>query len=91
MTYPGLFKNYPKQGRDWLKRLDPEAVQVFVNIGLEEGGHGQKGGRAVYMQKGSNYMAKIGRIGAIKANSIKAWKRAMQEELNNEFGVTFDY
>jgi hypothetical protein len=92
MTYPGLFSRFqPKSGSDWIRRLPREEVMVFVNIGLEENGHGQKGGRAVYVQKGREHLSKIGRIGAIKTNSWKAWKKALREELEKEFGVTFDY
>jgi hypothetical protein len=93
MTYQGLFSSYDLsgKGREWIKSIDPEDRAVFVQIGLEENGHGQMGGRAIYMQKGREYMSKIGRIGAIKTNSIKAWKCALQEELNRELGVTFDY
>lgn len=92
MTYTGLFaKHQPLKGRAWIKSLPPEDRAVFVQIGLEENRHGQLGGRAIYMQRGRGYMSSLGRIGAIATNSKKAWKRALQEELEREFGVTFDY
>jgi hypothetical protein len=92
MTYPGLFSQHqPLKGRAWIKSLSAENRQVFVQIGLEEGGHGQKGGRGLYMKRGRGHMVSMGRIGAIATNSIKAWKKAMRDELEKEFGVTFDY
>lgn len=93
MTYPGLFSSYDLsgKGRAWIKSISPEDRAVFVQIGLEETGHGQKGGRAIYMQKGREYMSNLGRIGAIATNSKKLWNRLMQEELERELGVTFDY
>jgi hypothetical protein len=92
MTYPGLFKDYqPLRGSAWIKNIPAEERRVFVEIGLQENGHGQKGGRAIYLQKGREYMSKLGRIGAIKTNSWKLWNRLMREELNRELGVTFDY
>jgi hypothetical protein len=93
MTYPGLFQGYELKGRGkgWIKTVQPEDRAVFVNIGLQESGHGQLGGRAVYTKRGRDYMASIGRIGAIKTNSIKAWNKALREELERELGVTFDY
>lgn len=92
MTYPGLFsKHQPLRGSAWIKSLPAEDRAVFVNIGLEENGHGQKGGRALYMKKGREHLSKIGRIGAIKTNSWKMWNSLMREELIRELGVTFDY
>jgi hypothetical protein len=92
MTYPGLFSRHqPLKGKGWIKSLPSEDRRVFVEIGLQESGHGQKGGRAIYMQKGKEYMSKLGRIGAIVTNSKKLWNKLMREELNRELGVTFDY
>lgn len=94
MTYPGLFsKHQPLKGKGsaWIKSLPAEDRAVFVSIGLEEGKHGQLGGRALYMQKGREWMSKRGRIGAIVTNSKKLWNRLMREELERELGVTFDY
>lgn len=95
MTYPDLFSSHkPLRGRTWLrelKRRDPEAVSVFVDIGLQEAGHGQKGGRGLYIKRGREHMQSIGRIGAIVTNSKKLWDRLMREEMERELGVTFDY
>lgn len=92
MTYPGLFSRHqPLRGKDWIRRLPAEDRAAFGSIGAEKHDHGRMGGRAVYEQKGSDHMKRIGRIGAIKTNSWKFWKRAMQEELAKEFGVTFDF
>lgn len=95
MTYPGLFSSHkPLRGKTWLRELkhrDPEAVSVFVEIGLQENGHGQKGGRGLYMKRGREHMSGIGRIGAIATNSKKLWNRLMRDELEKELGVTFDY
>lgn len=93
MTYPDLFlSRYSElKGRDWIRRVEPDDRAAFVNIGLKEACHGQMGGRALYTKKGREHMASIGRIGAIATNSIKAWNKAMQEELSKELGVTFDF
>ena len=94
MTYTGLFQHYQPlkgKGKAWIRTISAEDRAVFVSIGLEEGGHGQKGGRAVYTKRGSDHMKQIGRIGAIAANSKKLWNRLMQEELTRDLGVTFDF
>jgi hypothetical protein len=92
MTYPGLFSRYqPLKGKGWIKNLPAEERRVFVEIGLQENGHGQKGGRGLYMKRGREHMSKMGRIGAIKTNSKKLWDRLMREELTKELGVTFDF
>jgi hypothetical protein len=92
MTYPDLFKHHkPLSGRDWLRRIPKEDRAAFIQIGLQEAGHGQRGGRALYIKKGRSHMSSIGRIGAIATNSKKLWSRLMQEELYRELGVTFDF
>jgi hypothetical protein len=91
--FPNLFlSRYTElKGRDWLRRIEPEDRAVFVDIGLKANGHGQLGGKAVVKKYGKEHLSRIGRIGAIATNSIKAWNRALQEELNRELGVTFDF
>lgn len=91
MTYPGLFSRYTLKGKDWLRRIEPEDRAVFVDIGLQEAEHGSLGGKALVKKRGKAHMKSIGRIGAIASNSIKAWNKALQEELNRELGVTFDF
>lgn len=49
MNYPGIFKGkYGDQlrGKTWLKAIDPQDAQVFVQIGHEAGQHGKIGGQA---------------------------------------------
>ena len=48
MTYKGIFKNrYPSlQGKDWLKRIDPEDQKAFYHIGFTASDYGKKGGKA---------------------------------------------
>lgn len=90
--YFGLFSSrYQLKGRDWVKSLSPEDLKVFVDIGLQASGHGQKGGRAVYLKRGKEYMSNIGRRGAIVTNIKKAFLKAIQEETERELGVTFDF
>jgi hypothetical protein len=44
--YSGLFKQrYHLTGSDWIKQLDPEDQQVFIQIGLAATEYGRKGGR----------------------------------------------
>lgn len=82
MTYPDLFKSrYPVlRGRDWIRTIEPDDQKVFISIGLEEMQHGKLGGQAIVKKKGKKYMSSIGRIGAIAANSIRVWKKAVEEE-----------
>jgi hypothetical protein len=78
--FPGLFSKYqPLRGRGWIKTLPPEEVQVFVDIGLKACDHGKLGGLGLVQKRGKEWMSKIGRAGAIKANEIKAQKRAADE------------
>jgi squalene cyclase len=78
--FPGLFSRYqPLRGKGWLKALPPEEVQVFVDIGLKACDHGTMGGKGLVKKYGKKYMSKIGRAGAIKANQVKAQKRAADE------------
>jgi hypothetical protein len=78
--FPGLFSRYqPLRGKGWIKSLPPEEVRVFVDIGLKACDHGKQGGKALVDKLGKAHMKKIGRAGAIKANEIKAQKRAADE------------
>lgn len=81
--FPGLFQSrYPcLNGRDWLRRIDTEDLQVFVDIGARAHNHGRDGGLAILNKKGREYLQHIGRIGAISANSKKLWNRLMQDEI----------
>lgn len=47
-TYPGIFKaRYTElRGRDWIRRIDPDDRQVFIEIGLAATEYGRKGGAA---------------------------------------------
>jgi hypothetical protein len=86
MNAQGIFKaRYPVlKGRDWVRRIDPEDRVVFVSIGMEANLHGVIGGQRLAQKKGRAYMAKIGRIGAIVANSKRAWNKALVEEMWRE-------
>lgn len=79
--YPGLFAQYEKRGRGWIKAISPEDLQVFIRIGFECSNYGRDGGKALANQRGNDYMRHIGRIGAISANSKRAWIKAMQDEM----------
>jgi hypothetical protein len=80
--YPNIFRSrYSLRGRDWIKALPVEDLQVFIDIGLQASDHGKMGGRALVQRHGKEHMRKIARIGAIATNSIKAWNKAMQDEL----------
>lgn len=48
MLYPHLFKNkYPTlRGRDWVRRLPDEDLQVFIDLGMRAWDYGRVGGRA---------------------------------------------
>ena len=84
--FPNLFQPYaPLRGKDWIRKLDREALAVFVDIGLKAAEHGRLGGRALLNKRGVEYMREIGRRGAIKANRIKALKRE-QDERYQELG-----
>lgn len=79
--YPNLFKlRYVLRGKAWVRDIEPEDLRVFVSIGAEHHEHGRMGGRAIADQRGADYMRSIGRIGAISANSKRAWVKALQEE-----------
>ena len=84
MTYPDLFAKYkPLHGRAWIKALPREDLDVFISIGMEENQHGRLGGLAI-AKRGRDYMSRIGRIGAIAANSKRLWNRLMIEEMYKE-------
>lgn len=81
MNYPNLFKSrYRLKGSDWLRRIDPDDLKAFVDIGLQAAEHGRKGGRALYMKRGREHMSKIGRIGAIASNVKQWWIKAARQE-----------
>lgn len=86
MNLQGVFKaRYPVlKGKDWVRKIDPEDRAVFVSIGAEAHLHGIKGGNALFKAKGNDYMKRIGRIGAIVANSKRAWQKALVEEMWRE-------
>jgi hypothetical protein len=44
MNLKGMFMKLKPQGRDWVRRLDPENKRVFIDIGLQAGDHGKMGG-----------------------------------------------
>lgn len=83
MIYPNLFKDRysPIRGKDWIRRLAPEDRAVFVDIGLQALQHGRLGGLALKAKHGNKHLSQIGRIGAIITNSKKAWRKAMQDEM----------
>ena len=92
VKYPNLFKaRYQLSGSDWIRTVSPEDRRVFVEIGLQEGDHGQKGGRALYMQRGREYLSEIGRRGAVMTNIRKWWDRMVKEETERELGIVLDY
>jgi hypothetical protein len=86
MMYLNLFKNKYSvlKGKDWVRRIEPEDRAVFVSIGMEANLHGVIGGRRLAQKRGRAYMSKIGRIGAIVANSKRAWNKALLEEMWRE-------
>lgn len=45
--YPGLFAGrYDLRGRDWVRRLEPDDLQVFIELGMSYNLHGRLGGLA---------------------------------------------
>lgn len=43
--YPKLFKSrYTLKGKDWIKKIDPEDLKAFVQIGFKHSDYGRKGG-----------------------------------------------
>jgi hypothetical protein len=47
MDLTGIFKNkYQINGKDWVRRLEPEDLQVFIDIGLKATDFGRLGGIA---------------------------------------------
>ena len=90
--FPNLFKcKYALHGHDWVRRIEPDDLRVFVDIGLQANEHGRQGGRALVTKRGRDHMSRIGRIGAIMANIKKDWIKAVKEETERELGVTFDF
>jgi len=85
MLYPNLFKSrYPAEafrGKAWVRNLEPEDLDAFVQIGLEAADHGRMGGEALVKQKGRKHMKAIARRGAHMTNLRKYWNRLLQEEL----------
>ena len=80
--YKNLFKNrYPElKGRDWIRSIDPDDLQVFVHIGLEAADHGKLGGKATARKYGKQYMREIARRGALVTNLRRWWKRMVEDE-----------
>lgn len=88
MNYPNLFSSYhPLKGSDWLRNLPPEDRQAFSRIGFQASDYGKKGGRALAIQKGSDYMREIGRRGAIVTNLKKWIAKRIEEETYKELGL----
>lgn len=48
MLYPNLFKNkYPElRGKDWIRHIEPDDRQVFIEIGMKAWDYGRVGGLA---------------------------------------------
>lgn len=88
MIYPNLFASYhPLKGSDWLRTISLEDLQAFVHIGLQESGHGRKGGKELYNQRGSSYMAQIGQRGAFMTNLKKWIAKRIEEETLKELSL----
>ena len=86
MIYPGLFKaRYPVlRGKDWIRTISPDDLKFFIKEGMKAWDYGKMGGAALVEKRGREYMSKIGRIGAIVANSKRAWNKALLEEMWRE-------
>lgn len=80
MIYPNLFSAYTLKGKDWLRTIRPDDRQAFARIGLKESDYGKKGGKALYNKRGPQWMAEIGRRGALITNMKKHFQRKIQEE-----------
>lgn len=81
MMYPNLFSHYhPLKGSDWLCRISPEDRQAFSRIGFQASNYGKMGGRAIYNQRGVEYMREIGKRGALVTNLRKWIAKRIQEE-----------
>lgn len=44
--YPGLFASYQKTGSDWIRRLEPEDLKAFIELGMRSWDYGKLGGKA---------------------------------------------
>ena len=82
MDYSGLFKaRYPSlSGKDWVRNISTEDLQVFIDIGLASADHGRLGGKSLVQKRGRKYMQEIARRGALVTNMKKYFARAILEE-----------
>lgn len=87
--YPNLFKaRYGElHGRDWLRDIHPEDLEVFIDIGLQATDHGRLGGEALVEQKGKDHMSNIGSRGALVVNVRNWWRKRTYEETQIEFNL----
>ena len=47
MFFPDLFKSrYVLQGKDWIRRVEPDDRKAFVQIGMRFHNYGKMGGKA---------------------------------------------
>lgn len=79
--YKGLFKSrYPDlKGRDWVRRIEPDDLRVFVDIGNQANDHGKLGGVALVEKRGREHMKKNARLGAIATNILKQWRKQVRD------------
>ena len=82
MRYPGIFKSrYPSlHGKDWVRNISTEDLQVFIDLGLCAAEHGRLGGKSLVQKRGKKYMQEIGRRGALVTNLKKYFARAILDE-----------
>ena len=82
MNYPGIFKaRYPSlHGKDWVRNISTEDLQVFIDIGLAATDHGRLGGKSLVKKSGKKYMKEIARRGALVTNMKRYFARAILEE-----------
>lgn len=82
MMYQGLFKSrYPSlHGKDWIRNISTEDLQVFIDIGQSASDHGRLGGKSLVKKRGKKYMKEIARRGALVTNMKKYFARAILEE-----------
>ena len=82
MRYSGLFKaRYSSlHGKDWIRNISTEDLQVFIDIGLSASDHGRLGGKSLVKKRGKKYMKEIARRGALVTNMKKYFARAILDE-----------
>lgn len=77
--YTGIFKaRYTLKGRGWIKALQPEDLQFFINMGMQAWDYGRMGGQA----HSREHLQSIGRIGGIVSASKRLWNRLMLDEMD---------